>query len=799
MRYSKSVLINLIIISAMLFGCSQKSSNKIEDIIANINLTADKPLSIVINDLLFTENYNLEFSPNKDVVVQYLKGSDTLILKADKNFEGMTLVEFKLDDNVYQIPVTSKKEKFYTFSFKPEKEYKTISLFGSFNGWDRYSLPMNDQNKDGVYETQTSLEPGVYQYKFFGDGEEIVDPQNPVKVSNGMGSFNSVRVIEEDKNAKIFLHVDKYESIEDSVMFSFIAELNDRSDLQYNQVFVLLNNNKVESDFIHIKGSRIIITLPKDELDKKDLLRVTFSDNGIVSNTQHVFLFDGKPGDNNNFTWHDGIIYSLMIDRFKDGETKINKPVVHDSLSPKANYMGGDLQGVIDKLEDGYFDSLGINTIWISPVNDNPDEAFREFPEPHRYYSGYHGYWPISSNKVEDQFGNMEKLKELVSTAHSHNIKILLDFVSNHTHINHPYFKEHRNWYGVLELPNGELNLRKWDEYRLTTWFEPYLPSFDYLGSQEAVDTVTSNAVWWLEKTGADGYRHDAVKHVPNLFWRTLANKIKKNVSPKRQIPVYQIGETFGSYGLISSYVNNGQLNAQFNFNLYDVALPTFLDENASFDNLNKEMLKTFSVYGNQHLMGNIMDSHDKNRFMAFADGDLDVSEWSAVETGWNNPPKVDNPENYKKLILYMAYMNTIPGLPVIYYGSEFGMTGASDPDNRRMMRFDGQLNAGEINTLEHVKKIINIRKQHTALRTGDFFVLQADQNIYSYLRSDMNERLLVVLNKSNKIQETTLKIPFSYDVKKLVSLKDGAEVKVNSNEVKIALGSKDWQIYKLN
>ena len=103
-------------------------------------------------------------------------------------------------------------------------------------------------------------------------------------------------------------------------------------------------------------------------------------------------------------------------------------------------------------------------------------------------------------------------------------------------------------------------------------------------------------------------------------------------------------------------------------------------------------MQKTFSVYGVNHVMGNVMDSHDKNRFMAFADGDLDASEWSAIEQGWNNPPMVDNPENYKKLILYMAYMNSIPGLPVIYYGSEFGMSGASDPDNRRMMRFGDQL-----------------------------------------------------------------------------------------------------------
>ena len=95
----------------------------------------------------------------------------------------------------------------------------------------------------------------------------------------------------------------------------------------------------------------------------------------------------------------------------------------------------------------------------------------------------------------------------LVEWAHKKEIKVLLDFVSNHVHTEHPYFKEHRDWFGQLELPDGRLNLRFWDEFRLTTWFEPYLASFDYLGSEEALEEMTDIAVWWLNETGADGYR----------------------------------------------------------------------------------------------------------------------------------------------------------------------------------------------------------------------------------------------------------------------------------------------------
>ncbi len=109
-------------------------------------------------------------------------------------------------------------------------------------------------------------------------------------------------------------------------------------------------------------------------------------------------------------------------------------------------------------------------------------------------------------------------------------------------------------------LPDGRRNLRLWDEQRLTTWFEPYMPSFDYTKSDAPIDYMTDNCVWWLKQTGADGFRHDAVKHVPNRFWRALTKKLEEEIEVPTGKKVYQIGETFGDYNLIGSYVNNGQL-----------------------------------------------------------------------------------------------------------------------------------------------------------------------------------------------------------------------------------------------
>ncbi|MCX7589790.1 MAG: alpha-amylase family glycosyl hydrolase, partial [Patescibacteria group bacterium] len=211
---------------------------------------------------------------------------------------------------------------------------------------------------------------------------------------------------------------------------------------------------------------------------------------------------------------------------------------------------------------------------------------------------------------------------------------------------------------------------------------------------------------------------------------------------------------------------------------------------------LDAEIKKSFLIYGENNLMGNIMDSHDKNRFMAFADGDLDISQWSAIEEGWNNPPQVDNKISYKKAKLYYAYMNAIPGLPVIYYGSEFGMTGASDPDNRRMMKFDNELNEDEREMLNDVSKIINIRKEHSALRYGDFLTLKADKRNYIFIRSDFNERILVVLNKSLILQTLEIELPEFYKYKNIINLFDNSKTSISNNKIVLKIDGLSYCYY---
>ena len=209
-------------------------------------------------------------------------------------------------------------------------------------------------------------------------------------------------------------------------------------------------------------------------------------------------------------------------------------------------------------------------------------------------------------------------------------------------------------------------------------------------------------------------------------------------------------------------------------------------------------MQKSFQVFGYNNLMGNIMDSHDKIRYMAYADGDLAINDGRAGDFAWNNPPKVDDPKSYDKLKLHLAYILTIPGVPIIYYGDEIGMTGAADPDNRRMMRFGDDLDKNEKQTFEDVSKLINIRKEHSALRYGDFLTLQADENVYAYLRSDMNERILTIVNKNSNEQKLEFILPAMYKVGKANDLVSGKEFSVNDNVIKLDIDGSKYFILKL-
>ena len=358
-----------------------------------------------------------------------------------------TTISLDLHGQRYHLPVHSQIKPTHTFRYRPEIEPEKIFVMGTFNNWHRSATPMHDNDGDGVYEVTLALDAGRYQYEFVVDGREIFDPSNPVKVPNGFGYFNSIAEVPPRHPHKALLHRMGAEKSDGTLSLKFAYEREAQpGPLENAHVVALLGNRQISTENIKIEHNSIEISLDLQEISPDAVLRLAVTQNGQTTPIQHIFL--GTQLDAGDASWHDAVMYSIMIDRFFDGDSSNNQPVAHPELAQKANYHGGDLEGVLAKLEAGYFDSLGVNVLWLSPVNQNTVKAHPEWPPPHRYFTGYHGYWPVHHQRVDARYGDMALLKKLVQAAHRRSIKIILDFIANHVHEDHPFFQQHRDWFG---------------------------------------------------------------------------------------------------------------------------------------------------------------------------------------------------------------------------------------------------------------------------------------------------------------------------------------------------------------
>ncbi len=325
-------------------------------------------------------------------------------------------------------------------------------------------------------------------------------------------------------------------------------------------------------------------------------------------------------------------------------------------------------------------------------------------------------------------------------------MNVLLDYVAHHIHQEHPIAKLHPEWQTSLYMPDGSLNTERWDECRLTTWFDTFLPTLD-LSKPEVVEPMSDSAMFWLQNYGIDGFRHDATKHVPELFWRTLSKKIKTQLPADSH--VYQIGETYGNRELIGSYVSTGQMDGQFDFNVYDDAVSVFAREDVETNRLKRSLEESLGFFGHHNLMGYITGNQDRPRFMSLAGKSLRFDE-DAKLAGWTRQIGVGDSSAYQKMALLNAFNMSIPGIPVIYYGDEIGMPGGNDPDNRRMMYFENW-NTREKQLFEKVSKLAHLRRSNLPAMYGSTRIEISGKDVLIIYREYFDQVFIAILNKGNK------------------------------------------------
>lgn len=386
--------------------------------------------------------------------------------------------------------------------------------------------------------------------------------------------------------------------------------------------------------------------------------------------------------DNKKF--QGSVFYQIFPERFKMGnnekdKTYINKPWDTTELRSENPsicqdvYIGGDLQGIIEKLD--YIKGLGVDVIYMTPIYPSDTN--------HKYdVKDYFG--------VDQMFGDENTLKTLVDTAHKKGLKIVLDLVFNHSSKNHPFFQD--------ALKNGKAS-KYYDFY---TFFEKPLqadglnyysfasvPGMPKLNSSnpEVQAYFAEVGKYYLTKYQVDGYRLDVANEVSHDFWINFKREIRK-VDPN----VILIGENWDN---AHAFLNNSEFESVMNYGFYTICWDYFihhmLTHQQFVDRLN--WLLTRYKDGNNRMMLNLLDSHDTPRFFNYLDGNKDLY--------------------LNAIAIEIAYM----GWPMIYYGNEIFMTGAGDPFNRKGMEWDSKEFEGPYHQL--FKEIVHLRKID-AFRKGD-------------------------------------------------------------------------------
>ena len=656
-----------------------------------------------------------------------------------------------------------------TFTFKPDASLNAtqVAVGGEWTGFDPGKTPMMGPDAKGLWTASVDLPPGAYAYKFVvtqpgGATTWLFDPSTSYTRYSG-GVENSV--VEVDDCKAPLLRFGKLDRAGSGTIHAEAQYVDgaDGAGFDLSAFQVLLDDGPAPSLVVDSGGH---ITVDGQGLSK-DKHRLTFR---AVDKAGHhatdlivPFWIEDQP-----FDFRDGVMYFAFTDRFRDGVAGDTNPAAN--VDPRANYEGGDYPGIQQVIESGYFDSLGVRTIWISPPNKNPDGGF--VGTGGHLYSGYHGYWPTSGRDVQPRFGGMDALKSMIKAAHKRGIRVLIDSVLNHVHMESPYFQMHQNdgWFNPFNL-NGQScqcgtgpanGCGDWDstggggnhglQPRLTCWFEPYMPDLDYT-NWDALTTMIDDALYFAREADVDGFRVDAVKHFLTTATTRLRGKLHDTFEHAQPL-FYTVGETFtGDRGLIGSYIGPDKLQAQFDFPIYFAVRSTLADYSSSLRGLEQATHDSDAAFGDAP-MSPFLGNHDVTRFLSEAAG-------QGGNDPWANPPGMPTDESaYIKLRLALSFVMTSPGVPLLYYGDEYGQPGAGDPDNRRFMKWDSYT-PYEQATLDVAKKLGAARLELNALRRGGRQTLWIDDNLYVYARATDKEAAIVAINREwNPRANVTVTIP---------------------------------------
>ncbi len=457
----------------------------------------------------------------------------------------------------------------------------------------------------------------------------------------------------------------------------------------------------------------------------------------------------------------DTVLYHVFIDRFRSSSGALSTP-----RTPGVR-AGGTLQGVRAAVEKGYFDRLGVSTLWLSPLYENPPGIQRG--RDGNLYEAYHGYWPTQPRAVEPKLGTAADLDQLVQSAHRHGLRVIFDAVPNHVYSGHPYYLEHGRLSPASQPDPARLSWFSdgpsacvcgspgcgWGERIEDCWFDSYLPDVN-LRNPDAWAQQSQDLLYWLTRFDLDGMRLDAVPMMPRGFTRSVVRSVT-DLALRRGQDLLLIGEDYTGPGdggrlEIRSFLGDqfDGLHSAFDFPLFWVTVDALAKDRVPMTTLEKQIALSEQIFGGSGaVMGHILNNHDTARFVSEAAGNAGNNPWTAA------PPQPTEAEPYLRHMLALTLLYTLPGIPVLYYGDEVGLAGAGDPDSRRVLPdvLGGGLSTWQQKVLSHAEKLGTLRACHGALRKGVRTLISADADYSVALHSSrtpgQSGPAIVVLSRS--------------------------------------------------
>lgn len=397
----------------------------------------------------------------------------------------------------------------------------------------------------------------------------------------------------------------------------------------------------------------------------------------------------------------DGVIYHIFVDRFNPGAGRS-----FAAAATPMGFFGGTLRGIIEQLD--YITSLGASIIWLSPV----------FPSP-----SHHGYDATDYRAIEPRLGTPEDMRELLAAAHSRGLRVLFDYTANHFSNEHPIFQDvvhnpaspYRDWFIFTKYPT---------EY-VSFFGVKSLPQLDN-DHPEARQEMIRHAVYWLEQ-GVDGFRLDYSIGPSHAFW-TDFRAATRAARPDSAI----FGESVDTADIVRSY--GGRFDGCLDFLLLQALRQFFAFDTISASQFDSFVQRHLAHFPPDFVLPSFLDNHDMNRFLWIVRGDT------------------------RRLKLAALCQFTLPHPPVIYYGTEVGLSqvrdvrhadGSGHPEESRLPMLWGDAQDQELRAF--YCQLGMLRRATTALWRGRRSTVHLDDQAgtYAYVCTHVGRSALVVLNNS--------------------------------------------------